>query len=130
MASVVWADAIKTVSGALKKINKKSQHAQDQKMVLATHRTAPTTSGICSRLFLRDFESVNTKLSQTSLSIAARNRFAAVSAAVKARRQDLTHMVQDQQDFKAQRDLPGGKKTMTSYYWYIMGRQYDQEHNG
>ena len=130
MASVVWADAIKTVSGALKKINKKSQHAQDQKMVLATHRTAPTTSGICSRLFLRDFESVNTPLSHTGLAVAARNRFAAVSAAVKARRQDLTKMVADQQAFKAQKDTPGGKKTMTAYYWYICGQEYDQEHNG
>ena len=128
MASVVWADAIKTVSGALKKINKKSQHAQDQKMVLATHRTAPTTSGICSRLFLRDFESVNTPLSQTGLAVAARNRFGAVAAMVKNRRQDLTKMVADQQAFKAQKDQPGGKKTMTAYYWYICGQEYDAQH--
>ena len=30
MAAVEWADAIKTVSGALTKINKKSPHAQDR----------------------------------------------------------------------------------------------------
>ena len=130
MASVVWADAIKTVSGALKKINKKSQHAQDQKMVLATHRKAPTTSGICSRLFLRDFESVNTPMSQSEDAINARNRFATVSGMVKTRRRDLSKMVADQQAFIAQKDTPGGKKTMTSYYWYICGQEYDAEHNG
>ena len=130
MASVVWADAIKTVSGALKKINKKSQHAQDQKMVLATHRTAPTTSGICSRLFLRDFESVNTPLSQTEDAINARNRFSAVSRAVKTRRKDLSHMAQDLAAFQAQKDNSNGKKTMTAYLWYICGQEYDQAHNG
>ena len=130
MASVVWADAIKTVSGALKKINKKSQHAQDQKMVLATHRTAPTTSGICSRLFLRDFDSVNTPMSQTEDAINARNRFTAVSRLVKARRRDLSKMVADQQAFIAQKDSPTGKKTMTAYYWYICGQEYDESLNG
>ena len=130
MASVVWADAIKTVSGALKKINKKSQHAQDQKMVLATHRTAPTSSGICSRLFLRDFDSVNVNVSQTEDSINARNRFSAVSRAVKTRRKDLSHMAADLQAFNAQKDLPNGMKTMTAYLWYICGQEYDQAHNG
>ena len=130
MASVVWADAIKTVSGALKKINKKSQHAQDQKMVLATHRTAPTSSGICSRLFLRDFESVNVNVSQTEDSINARNRFSAVSRAVKTRRKDLTHMAQDLAAFQAQKDNSNGKKTMTAYLWYICGQEYDQAHQG
>ena len=130
MASVVWADAIKTVSGALKKINKKSQHAQDQKMVLATHRTAPTSSGICSRLFLRDFESVNVNVSQTEDAINARNRFSAVSRAVKTRRKDLSHMAQDLAAFQAQKDNSNGKKTMNAYLWYICGQEYDQAHNG
>ena len=130
MASVVWADAIKTVSGALKKINKKSQHAQDQKMVLATHRTAPTQSGVCSRLFLRDFDSVNVALSQTEDAINARLRFAAVSAAIKARKADLTKLTTDQQAFLAQKDSPNGKKTMLAYYWKICGDAYDEQHQG
>ena len=129
MASVVWADAIKTVSGALKKINKKSQHAQDQKMVLATHRTAPTQSGVCSRLFLRDFDSVNVALSQTENAINARLRFAAVSAAIKARKADLTKLTTDQQAFLAQKDSPNGKKTMLAYYWLICGQAYDEQHS-
>ena len=129
MAKVEWADAIKTVSGALKKINKKSQHAQDQKMVLATHRTAPTTSGICSRLFLRDFDSVNVNVSQTEDSINARNRFSAVSRAVKTRRKDLSHMAADLQAFNAQKDNSNGKKTMKSYLWSLELAAYDEEHS-
>ena len=44
MAKASYAPMFETVSGALNKINKKSPHAGDQKMVLATHRTAPTTT--------------------------------------------------------------------------------------
>ena len=130
MAKVEWADAIKTVSGALVKINKKSAHAQDQKMVLGTHRKAPTTSKACCRLYLRGFNSVNYEVSQTELAINARNRFTAIAQALKVRRRDLSKLTTDQQNFLAQRDLPNGKKTMTAYYWYILGQEYDQQHNG
>ena len=85
MAKVEYADAIKTVSGALTKINKKSPHAADQKMVLATHRVAPTTSDGCSRLYLRGLQSVTRSTPVTTDELAARGRFAAVSAAVAAR---------------------------------------------
>jgi len=34
--------------------------------------------------------------------------------------------VADQESFLAQRDLPGGKKTMTAWYWYVEGQAYDQ----
>ena len=53
MAKASYAPMFETVSGALNKINKKSPHAQDQKMVLTTHRKAPTTSPDCSRVYLR-----------------------------------------------------------------------------
>jgi len=49
---------------------------------------------------------------------------------VKARRRDLSKMVADQQAFIAQKDLPNGKKTMTAYYWYICGQEYDESLNG
>ena len=130
MAKVEWADAIKTVSGALVKINKKSAHAADQKMVLGTHRKAPTTSNACSRIYLRGLSSVDYPLSQTELAINARNRFTAVSQAIKARKRDLSKLTDDQQAFLAQRDLPNGKKTMLSYYWLICGAEYDAQHNG
>ena len=77
MAKVEWADAIKTVSGALTKINKKSQHAGDQKMILATHRVAETTSPDCSRLYMRGLSSVTRSTPVTTKEMRLRVRFAA-----------------------------------------------------
>jgi hypothetical protein len=34
----------------------------------------------------------------------------------------------DQAAFLAQRDLPGGKKTMKAYLWKVCGDAYDEEH--
>ena len=127
MAVVEYADAIKTVSGALTKINKKSPHAKDQKMVLGTHRKAATSNPNCSRIYLRGLSSVSYPVSQTEDAINARLRFGAVSAAVKARRKDLTHMATDLQAFNAQKDSPTGKKTMTAYLWKVCGQAYDQQ---
>ena len=128
MAKADYADLIKTVSGALTKINKKSQHAADQKMVLATHRTAATTSPTCSRIYLRGLSAVTRSTSPGANELAARARFIAVAAAVKARSKNLSLMTSDQQAFLDQKDLAGGKKTLKSYYWYICGQEYDQEH--
>ena len=126
MAKVEYADAIKTVSGALTKINKKSEHAADQKMVLATHRTAPTTSKACSRLYLRGLSSVTRKTPITSDEQLLRNRFTAVSRAVATRRKDLAHVASDLAAFKAQKDEPNGKKTLVAYLWKVCGDAYDQ----
>ena len=128
MAVVSYAPGIDYAKGSLAKPKKKNGHSCGDYLI-ATHREKPTTNPNCTRLYVRPASTYGVNISQTANSIAARNRFAAVAALVKARRQDLTHMVQDQQDFKAQKDLPGGKKTMTSYYWYIMGQQYDQSHS-
>ena len=128
MAKVEWADAIKTVSGAMTKINKKSQHAEDQKMVLATHRVAPTQSTGCSRIYLRGLSAVTRKTPLTTNDLFARNRFTAVAAAVVSRSKDVTKISQDQQAFMAQKDLAGGKQTLKAYYWKICGDEYDLEH--
>ena len=128
MAKVEYADAIKTVSGALTKINKKSAHAADQKMVLATHRVAPTTSDGCSRLYLRGLQSVTRSTPVTAEEILKRQRFATVSAAVAERAQDLAKMGPDKTAFNAQKDLAGGKKTMKSYLWSLELAAYDANH--
>ena len=128
MAKVVWAPGISTVSGALSKINKKSPHAADQQMLLATHRTAPTTSEDCSRLYLRGIESVTRKTPVTSDEVAIRNRFKAVAIAVAARMKDLSKITADQQAFRAQKDQPNGKKTLKSYLWSLELATYDQSH--
>ena len=128
MAKVEWADAIKTVSGALTKINKKSQHAGDQKMILATHRVAETTSPDCSRLYMRGLSSVTRTTPLSQKEMAAQTRFAAVAAAVKARAGALEHVASDRQAFLAQKDNADGKKTMKAYLWKVCGDAYDQAH--
>ena len=124
MAKVVWAPGIQTVSGALSKINKKSPHANDQKMLLATHRVAPTTSSDCSRLFLRGIESVTRSTPVTSDEQAARTRFGAIGTAVAARRKNLATIATDMANFNAQKD--SGYKTFYSYLWHLCADQYDQ----
>ena len=130
MAKVEYADAIKTVSGALTKINKKSQHAADQKMVLATHRVAPTQNPNCSRLYLRGLNSISRSTPVTSEETRIRNRFSAVAAAVAARAKDLMKISADQAAFAAQKDTPNGKKTMRAFLWKLEKEAYDAEHQG
>ena len=126
MAKVEYADAIKTVSGALTKINKKSPHAADQKMVLATHRVAPTTSPDCSRLYLRGLSSVTRSTPVSADEQAQRARFAAIARAVAARGNDLAQAAADITAFNAQKDQPGGLKTLKAYRWSICAAAYDQ----
>ena len=127
MAKVEYADAIKTVSGALTKINKKSPHAADQKMVLATHRVAATTNPNCQRLYIRGLSSVTRTTPVTTKEVNIRNRFRAVAAMVIERKEDLTKVTTDQAAFLAQKDLANGKKTMKAYLWYVCGQEYDQQ---
>ena len=129
MAKVQWANAIKVVSGALTKINKKSQHAADQRMVLATHRVAPSTSPDCQRIYIRDLEAISRTTDPSQDELAARERFAAVSRAVAARKKALATLATDQAAFLAQKDQPNGKKTFTSYLWSLELASYDQAHS-
>jgi len=128
MAKASYAPMFETVSGALNKINKKSPHAADQKMILTTHRVAPTTSPDCSRVYIRDLNSITRTTPVTQKEVGIRARFAAVSAAVKERAEDLTKVATDQAAFLAQKDLADGKKTMKAYLWYICGQEYDANH--
>ena len=128
MAVVEYADAIKTVSGALTKINKKSLHAKDQKMVLATHRKAASTNPNCTRLYLRGLQSITRSTEPSAKELRIRSRFTEVGAAVRQRAKDLMQINADQAAFLAQRDLPDGKKTMRAYLWKVCGDAYDEEH--
>ena len=122
MAKVTYSAGIDHVSGALSKPSKSGQHSCS-KMLLATHRVAATQSNACNRLYLRNKVERSTPLSTDELN--ARARFTAVRAAVKARKNDLMKMTQDQIDFKAQKDLADGKKTMNAYLWKVCGEEYD-----
>ena len=122
MANVVWSAGIDSVSGALSKPGSNPQHSCN-KMLLGTHRVAPTESNQCNRLYLRK-KTVRTR-PVTPDEAAARLRFSTVAAMVKQRKGDLTMIAADQQAFIAQKDLPSGKKTMKAYYWLVCGNEYD-----
>ena len=130
MAKASYAPMFETVSGALNKINKKSPHAQDQKMVLTTHRKAPTTSPDCSRVYLRGLNSVTRTTPVTAKETGIRTKFAAVSAAVNTRMHDTTKQADDLAAFNLQKDAPNGKKTMRSYLWSLESAAYDAVLNG
>ena len=118
-----------TVSGALNKINKKSPHAQDQKMVLTTHRKAPTTSPDCSRVYLRGLSAVTRTTPVTARETEVRTKFAAVSAAVNARVKPTSPTYSaDYAAFTAQKDQSNGKTTFRSYIWSLESATYDQAH--
>ena len=123
MAKVNWSAGIDSVSGALSKPGSNPQHSCE-KMLLGTHRVAPTTSSDCNRLYLRKKTKRSTPLSEDEL--AARARFRAVSRAIAARKADLSKLTADQAAFKAQKDQPGGAKTMLSWYWQVEGEAYDE----
>ncbi len=130
MAKATYAPMFETVSGALNKIDKKSPHAADQKMVLTTHRVAPTSSPDCSRVYLRGLSSVSRTTPLTDKELANRARFTAVQAAVKARMDNLSTIAADTAAFKAQKDTAGGKKTLRSYLWALEAATYDAQHQG
>ena len=125
MAKVVWAPGISTVSGALQKNNKKSPHAADQQMLLATHRIAATTSTDCNRLYLRGLSAVTRSTPVSSDERAQRTRFGAICKAVNTRRKDLSKVATDLEAFNAQKDTAGGYKTMRQYLWHICAAEID-----
>ena len=130
MAVAVYADVVSSLSGALTKINKKSPHAVDQKMVLATHRVAPTSQvGKCNRMYLRGLSSVTRSTPVSETETEHRSKFAVVSAAVNARMKDASKQAADLAAFNAQKNDKGGKPTMRTYLWAIESAAYD-ENNG
>ena len=125
MAHVEWSAGIDSVSGALSKPGKNGQHSCS-KMLLGTHRVAPTESNQCNRLYLR--KKTKRATSPTEDELFARIRFSTVAQMVNERKKDLTKITADQQAFLAQKDLAGGKKTMKAWYWMVEGDAYDAQH--
>ena len=125
MAKVSYSAGIDHVSGALSKPGSNPQHSCE-KMLLATHRTAPTQNPECNRLFLRKKTKRTKPLSENELN--ARGRFETVRAAVYARSKNLTTIASDMAAFEAQKNLSNGKKTLNAYLWKVCGEQYDAQH--
>ena len=127
MAIVKWAKGIEFVSGLLSKRPKAgSMHSDHTSALLATHRVAETTNPNCTRIYMVGKYNRSTQPSANEM--AARNRFAAVRAMVKARKTNLTTLSTDQAAFIAQKDQAGGKKTWNAYLWYVCGQEYDAQH--
>ena len=126
MAIVRYDAGISSISGALSKPKNDGQHTCE-KMLLATHRTAATTSNQCNRIYLREPVKRSTALTQREHQI--RNRFIGVAAMIQERSHDLSKITTDQQTFLAQKNQPGGAKTMKQWYWRVCGQEWDEKHS-
>ena len=127
MAKVkVGPGGIETISGAIKKPKKANGHNHGNYVVI-THRTAPTEDENCQRFWVKDADAYKRSTQPSTDELNARSRFAAVSAMVKARKRDLEHIAEDQENFLAQKDTALGKKTMRAYLWKVCGDLYDAQ---
>ena len=127
MGVVKYAPGIEFVKGSLAKPKKKDGHKCGDYLI-GTHREAASTNPECTRLYIRKEDAYERSTSPGARELAARARFIAVAAAVKARSKNLSLMTSDQQAFLDQKDTAGGKKTLKSYYWKVCGDEYDAEH--
>ena len=125
MGKVKYAEGIDYVQGSLAKPKVKEGHRCGSYLI-GTHRTAATTSPDCTRLYVRGADTYVRTTPPSADEIAVRERFAAVAHMVSVRSKDLSKINADIADFKAQKDLPGGKTTMKSWYWMVCGAEYDE----
>ena len=123
----VGAAGIETISGALKRPKKQNGHSHGNYLV-ATHRVAATTNPNCQRVYSFEADRYERSTQPTSKELAVRAHFTAVAAAIKTRKADLMRVAEDEAAFMAQKNLPGGKKTLKAWYWMVEGQAYDQEH--
>ena len=126
MASVEWSTGIDSVSGALSRPSKSGQHSCT-KMLLGTHRVAPTESSKCNRIYMR--KKVKRTTPVTADELAIRARFSAVGRAVAARAKNMSTYQTDYAAFTAQKNASNGKRTFKAYLWMVCGQAYD-ESNG
>ncbi|MBR6829007.1 MAG: hypothetical protein IKM83_00135 [Paludibacteraceae bacterium] len=128
MGKVKYATGIDYVKGSLSKPKVRNGHSCGTYLT-GTHREAATTNPNCTRLYIREANAYQRSTPVTADEVAKRNRFGAISQAVQARLKDLSKISADQQAFLAQKDEPGGKKTMLSYIWSLEKVVYDQAHS-
>ena len=130
MGKVSYSPGIEFVSGSLAKPKKKDGHNHGDYLI-GTHRVAPTTNTEgCTRLYIRKGDTYKRTTPLSSDETEARTRFSEVASAVALRKKNLSQVAQDRAAFNAQKDEPGGKKTLKAYLWKVCGDAYDQQHNG
>ena len=113
------------VKGAASKPKKVNGHSHGTYQIL-THREAATTNPNCQRVYVKPANAYERTTPVKPAEIQVRTKFSAVSRAVAARKQDVSKITSDQAAFNAQKDQPGGKKTLTAYLWMVCGDAYDQ----
>lgn len=133
MAEIILAPGIESASGAFTKINKDSQHVNDQTMFLATHRMAATCSRKCQRAYFRKLYQLPWNSGQSVVTpevLQRRADFATAAAEVAARKKDLSKVTSDTQQFLAIRSdviAKGRRITMKSFLWAakrLMGESF------
>ena len=118
MAVVKWMKGIEYVSGLLSKRPKAgTPHSEHANALLATHRVAETTNPECTRIYA--VGEYNRSTTPGAAELARRNLFAARQRWVVNRAEDMSTLTQDQADFIAQKDQPGGAKTWKKYLWKL-----------
>ena len=118
MALIKWAKGIDFVSGLLSKRPKKgAMHSDHQNTLLATHRVAETTNPNCTRIYMVGEYNRSTPVLADEL--ARRTLFKNRAAWVVERSHSLQNVTTDQAAFIAQKDQPGGYKTLKSYLWSL-----------
>ena len=126
MGLVTYSPGIEFVRGSLAKPKKQDGHNHGDYLI-GTHRVAASTNPNCTRLYIRKGDAYVRSTLPSQDELDARAKFAAVSRAVAARRQNLGTIAADQAAFVAQKDQPNGKKTFTAYLWMVCGQAYDQQ---
>ena len=124
----VGAGGIEYIQGALKKPKKQDGHKHGNYLIV-THRTAATTNPECQRIYVKEADAYKRSTPLTQREHAIRNRFIGVAAMIQERSHDLSKITTDQQTFLAQKNEPGGAKTMKQWYWRVCGEEWDQKHS-
>ena len=125
MGKVKYSEGIDYVQGSLAKPKVKEGHRCGSYLI-GTHRTAATTSSDCTRLYVRGADTYVRTTPPSADELAVRERFASVAHMVSVRKKDLSKINADTAAFLAQKDQPGGKQTMLSWYWMVCGAEYDE----
>jgi len=126
--ATVGAAGIEYIQGALKRPKKQDGHKHGNYLVM-THRSAPTTNDNCQRIYSFSADRYDRTTPLSSDETEARTRFSEVASAVALRKKNLSQIAQDRAAFNAQKDEPGGKKTLKAYLWKICGDAYDAQHS-
>ena len=122
--ATVGAAGIEFIQGAMLKPKKQNGHKHGNYLIM-THRTAPTTNPNCQRIYSKPADAYTRTTPVTATELAVRTKFSAVSAQV-ATAMKGTSVTQYLNEFNAQKDLPGGKKTMKAFLWKKFGDVYDE----